>query len=70
VRRFKDELFALYKAANVVVVTPIIDGMNLVAKEAVICNPEAVFVLSSGAGAEQQFFDDNLSHYYIRIEVQ
>lgn len=65
----QNQVFMLYMAADVIVVTPLIDGMNLVIKEAVICNPDAAFILSSGAGAERQLFDDNLSHCYVRLEV-
>lgn len=37
------------------VVTPRKDGMNLVAKEMMVCNPSAGLVLSTGAGSEIQF---------------
>jgi trehalose-6-phosphate synthase len=37
------------------VVTPKKDGMNLVAKEMMVCNPRAGLVLSTGAGSEIQF---------------
>lgn len=41
--------------ADVVLVNPIIDGMNLVAKEAAIVNQrDAVLILSEGAGAYEQ----------------
>ena len=48
-----DELVALYRAADVMVVTPLRDGMNLVAKEYVACrvNGDGVLVLSELAGA-------------------
>ncbi|MEO6788092.1 MAG: bifunctional alpha,alpha-trehalose-phosphate synthase (UDP-forming)/trehalose-phosphatase [Chthoniobacteraceae bacterium] len=48
-----DELVALYRAADVMVVTPLRDGMNLVAKEYVACrvNTDGVLVLSELAGA-------------------
>lgn len=39
---------------DVGVVTPKRDGMNLVAKEMIICNPRAALMISSGAGTEQQ----------------
>lgn len=48
-------LIAHYLAMDVGVVTPRRDGMNLVAKEMLICNPKASLVLSVGAGTEQQF---------------
>ena len=46
-------LVALYRAADVMLVTPLCDGMNLVAKEFVACRDDegGVLVLSSRAGA-------------------
>ncbi len=48
-----EELIALYKAADVMLVTPIRDGMNLVAKEFVATrdDEDGVLVLSEFAGA-------------------
>jgi len=48
-----EELVALYRAADVMVVTPVRDGMNLVAKEFVAARPDedGVLVLSEFAGA-------------------
>jgi trehalose 6-phosphate synthase/phosphatase len=48
-----EELVALYRAADVMVVTPLRDGMNLVAKEYLACrvNDDGVLVLSELAGA-------------------
>jgi trehalose 6-phosphate synthase/phosphatase len=48
-----ETLVALYRAADVMLVTPLCDGMNLVAKEFVACreDEEGVLVLSSRAGA-------------------
>ena len=54
------ELAALYALADVCLVTPLIDGMNLVAKEYIACKIEAprarsgVLVLSEFAGAAQE----------------
>jgi trehalose 6-phosphate synthase/phosphatase len=47
------ELLALYRAADVMLVTPVRDGMNLVAKEFVASRPDenGVLVLSEFAGA-------------------
>jgi trehalose 6-phosphate synthase/phosphatase len=47
------EVAALYRAADVMLVTPLRDGMNLVAKEFVTCRPDesGVLVLSEFAGA-------------------
>lgn len=48
-----EELIALYLAADVMIVTPFRDGMNLVAKEYVMCNTDLTgrLVLSEFAGA-------------------
>jgi len=47
-----DELVALYCAADVMLVTPLCDGMNLVAKEFAVTNGrDGVLVLSEFAGA-------------------
>jgi trehalose 6-phosphate synthase len=52
----KHEMAALYRAADVMVVTPYRDGMNLVAKEYVACRFEndGALVLSEFAGAAQE----------------
>jgi trehalose 6-phosphate synthase len=52
----KDEMAALYRAADVMVVTPLRDGMNLVAKEYVACRPneDGALVLSEFAGAAKE----------------
>jgi trehalose 6-phosphate synthase/phosphatase len=49
----KEEVAALYRAADVMVVTPLRDGMNLVAKEFVACrnDGDGVLILSEFAGA-------------------
>ena len=66
-----EELCALYSVADVAVVTPLVDGMNLVAKEYVACQSvgaddggserhggsPGVLVLSEFAGAAQEFPD-------------
>ncbi|KAF1764704.1 hypothetical protein GCK72_004654 [Caenorhabditis remanei] len=51
----RSELVAAYLAMDIGVVTPKKDGMNLVAKEMLVCNPTAGLVLSTGAGSEIQF---------------
>lgn len=52
----REEMAALYKAADVMVVTPYRDGMNLVAKEYVACRYEGdgALVLSEFAGAAEE----------------
>ncbi len=49
----KTEMAALYRAADIMVVTPLRDGMNLVAKEYVSCrvDDDGALVLSEFAGA-------------------
>ncbi len=51
------EMAALYRAADIMVVTPFRDGMNLVAKEYVACRLEGdgALVLSEFAGAADEF---------------
>ena len=56
----RDELAGIYRAARVGIVTPLRDGMNLVAKEYVAAqNPEdpGVLILSRFAGAARQMRD-------------
>ncbi len=50
------ELCALYSLADVAMVTPLIDGMNLVAKEYLACQQDkrGVLILSEFAGAAQE----------------
>jgi len=54
------ELVAYYKAADIALVTPLRDGMNLVAKEYCACNTsgDGVLVLSEFAGAAAQLQKD------------
>ena len=50
-----DELCALYQAADVGLITPLRDGMNLVAKEYVACSVDrGVLILSELAGAANE----------------
>jgi len=52
----RDEMAALFRAADVMVVTPLRDGMNLVAKEYVACryDDQGALVLSEFAGAADE----------------
>ena len=54
-----DELAAFYSAADVMVVTPVRDGMNLVAKEYIACRTadRGALVLSEFSGAAQELTD-------------
>jgi trehalose 6-phosphate synthase/phosphatase len=53
------QLVALYSAADVMIVTPLRDGMNLVAKEFVASRPDGdgVLILSEFAGAADELHD-------------
>ncbi|MEQ1809318.1 MAG: trehalose-6-phosphate synthase [Terricaulis sp.] len=56
----RDELAGIYRAADVALVTPLRDGMNLVAKEFVAAQDEAdpgVLILSRFAGASAQMHE-------------
>lgn len=61
-----EELVALYRAADVMLVTPLRDGMNLVAKEFVASRPDegGVLVLSEFAGAAETLEDALLINPY------
>jgi len=52
----REEMAALYRAADVMIVTPLRDGMNLVAKEYVACRQadDGALVLSEFAGAAHE----------------
>jgi trehalose 6-phosphate synthase len=52
----REEMAALYRAADIMVVTPYRDGMNLVAKEYVACryDDQGALVLSEFAGASDE----------------
>ena len=54
-----EELAALYRLAEVAMVTPMRDGMNLVAKEFVACKADqrGVLILSERAGAARELSD-------------
>jgi trehalose 6-phosphate synthase len=55
----RDELVAFFVAADVMLVTPLRDGMNLVAKEYIACRPDlgGALVLSEFAGAAIELKD-------------
>jgi trehalose 6-phosphate synthase/phosphatase len=62
----EDQLLALYRAADVMLVTPVRDGMNLVAKEFVASrvDDDGVLVLSEFAGAADELTDAILVNPY------
>ncbi|MGH1504704.1 MAG: alpha,alpha-trehalose-phosphate synthase (UDP-forming) [Acidimicrobiales bacterium] len=61
-----DDLLALYRVADVMLITPFRDGMNLVAKEYVACRYDdtGALVLSEFAGAAHQLDDALLVNPY------
>ncbi len=68
----RDELAGLYRAADVALVTPLRDGMNLVAKEFVAAqDPDdpGVLVLSRFAGAARQMREAVIVNPYSREEM-
>ncbi|MFM9134403.1 MAG: trehalose-6-phosphate synthase, partial [bacterium] len=67
-----DELVALYLAADILVVTPLRDGMNLVAKEYVATRNDGsgALILSEFAGAAQQLSASWLVNPYDTIGLE
>lgn len=68
----RDELAGFYQAASLGLVTPLRDGMNLVAKEYVAAQTPAdpgVLVLSQFAGAAEQMTDALIVNPFSREEV-
>ncbi len=56
----RSELVAYYRSGDIALITPLKDGMNLVAKEYCISTGDGVLILSSHAGAARQLFRDAL----------
>lgn len=68
----RDELAGVYRAADVALVTPLRDGMNLVAKEFVAAQSAedpGVLILSEFAGAADQLKDALIVNPFSRDEV-
>jgi trehalose 6-phosphate synthase len=68
----RDELTGIYRASRIALVTPLRDGMNLVAKEFVACqNPDdpGVLILSRFAGAARQLKDALIVNPYSREDM-
>ena len=68
----RDRLAGIYRAAKIGLVTPLRDGMNLVAKEYIAAqDPEdpGVLILSRFAGAAEQLTDALLSNPYSPEEI-
>ncbi|WP_373852908.1 trehalose-6-phosphate synthase [Brevundimonas abyssalis] len=68
----RDQLAGIYRAARVGLVTPLRDGMNLVAKEYVAAqNPEdpGVLILSRFAGAAEELREALIVNPFAREEV-
>lgn len=66
-----NQLCALYSIADVALVTPLMDGMNLIAKEYVACNPEGdgALILSEFAGASHELFNAIMVNPYNNNEM-
>jgi trehalose 6-phosphate synthase len=68
----RDELAGLYRSAAIGLITPLRDGMNLVAKEYVAAQPEndpGVLILSRFAGAASQMTDALIVNPFSREDV-
>lgn len=66
------DLCALYAVSDVALVTPLADGMNLVAKEYLACQSDAdpgVLVLSEFAGASQELVDALIVNPFDTLQV-
>jgi trehalose 6-phosphate synthase/phosphatase len=61
-----EDLIAYYQAADIALLTPLRDGMNLVAKEFIASHPadDAVLILSEFAGAAEELTDALLVNPY------
>ena len=57
-----DDLIDLYMKSDIAMITPVRDGMNLVAKEFIACRVEkdGVLILSEMAGASKELFESIL----------
>jgi trehalose 6-phosphate synthase/phosphatase len=66
-----EELVALYRAADIALITPLRDGMNLVAKEYLASKPDArgVLILSELAGAAREMNEAMLINPHHREEI-
>ncbi len=66
-----DELLALYLAADVALITPLRDGMNLVAKEYLVAREDlhGVLVLSEMAGASRELHEALVVNPNSRTEI-
>lgn len=65
-----DNLVNYYRMADFALVTPIRDGMNLVAKEFILaCKPEASLILSEVAGAAEEFTRASLINPYNQEQI-
>jgi len=68
----RDELTGIYRAAQIALVTPLRDGMNLVAKEFIACQNPAdpgVLILSRFAGAARQMKEALIVNPYSREDM-
>lgn len=66
-----EELMALYRAADVALITPLRDGMNLVAKEYIAAKPDlhGALVLSEMAGASRELHEALVVNPNAKVEL-
>ncbi len=66
-----DHLIDLYISADIAMITPVRDGMNLVAKEYVATrvHHDGVLILSEMAGASKEFFDALLVNPFDKVDM-
>ncbi|KXA96848.1 alpha,alpha-trehalose-phosphate synthase [candidate division MSBL1 archaeon SCGC-AAA259I09] len=67
----QEQLIPYYMIADVGLVTPLIDGMNLVSKEFIACTDDGVLVLSEFAGAAEELKEAiQVNPYNVRETAQ
>jgi trehalose 6-phosphate synthase/phosphatase len=66
-----EELITLYSSCDIALITPLRDGMNLIAKEYVASQPDhtGVLILSEIAGASQELLEAELVNPYHTNEI-
>ncbi|MFW5992383.1 MAG: alpha,alpha-trehalose-phosphate synthase (UDP-forming), partial [Halanaerobiaceae bacterium] len=65
----QEELLPYYRAADLALITPLVDGMNLVAKEYIAAQNDGVLILSKFAGAAEELQEAELVNPYHIHEV-
>lgn len=65
----QEELITYYRAADVALITPLMDGMNLMSKEYIAAREDCVLILSEFAGAAEQLKEAILVNPYDKEKV-